>query len=129
MAILKLRAKSRDGYFEDIEFDLSVIPLDPNIPASTAFRHRIEIEGIDISNRITEPGVVINKSLDLIHINKQKVAKCNIPLKNTDGYFRNDISDNFWRENNLNPGGFLNAIKVYVEFLDKRRMGITYSVF
>ena len=116
MAIIKLRARSKDGYFEDIEFDLSVIEQDPTIERDAPIRYRIEVEGHSLSGRFSNKGVSFQNSLDITYINQYKVSNCNISLFNADGFFRTDITDNFWTTNNLNPGGFLNNIKVYVEF-------------
>ena len=113
---LKLRARSIEGYFQDYTFDLFVIEKAQIYPRDTPFRYRIEIEGIDITSRLLT-GLGIQNSLDLIRVNRYTVADCNIPLRNDDGYFRYDIEDNFWRENDLNPNGFLNNVKVYKEFL------------
>lgn len=118
MPTLKLRAKSRDGYIEDIAFDLSIIARDTGIESNTPFRHRVEIEGINISSRLIDPGVSLQNSLDTIRLNRYAVSNTSIPLRNDDGYFRTDIEDNFWDTHNLNPGGFLNNVKVYVEFLE-----------
>ena len=113
---LKLRARSVEGYFQDYTFDLNVLSLIPDHDVSTPFRFRIEIEGINVTQRLLKPGIVIQSSLDFIRINEFTVGDCNIPLKNDDGYFRNDLETNFWKENDLNPSGFLNKVAVYVEF-------------
>ena len=115
---LKLRARSRDGYFQDHTFDLSIFPKRQDIPVGDHhIRQRVEIEGIDVTARLKKPGVVFQNALDLVRLNKYTVADCNIPLRNDDGYFRNDVPDNFWQSNNLNPGGFMNRVEVFVEFL------------
>lgn len=118
MPLLKFRARSRDNYFEDHAFDLSIFPRRLDIPVGeNARRQRVEIEGIDITTRLLSPGVVFQNSLDLVQLNKYTVSDCNIPLRNTDGFFRNDVPDNFWQANDLNPGGFMNRVEVFVEFL------------
>ena len=115
---VELRAKSIEGYYEDYAFDIFVINRDEGYPPSTPFRYKVEIEGIDITDYLADDGVSFQNSLDLIRVNQFTVADCNIPLKNDDGYFRSDIEDNFWHANDLNPNGFLNNVKVFVEFLD-----------
>ena len=115
---VKLRARSRDGYFQDHTFHLSIFPKRQDIPAgSHHIRQRIEIEGIDITTRLKNPGVTFQNSLDVVRINKYVVADCNIPLDNNDGYFRNDVPDNFWQAHALNPSGFMNRVEIFVEFL------------
>ena len=115
---LKLRARSRDGYFQDHTFSLSVLPKRQDIPdVETHIRHRIVIEGIDVTSRYKKPNLTFKNALDLVRINKYTTSECTIPLRNDDGYFRNDIPDNFWQANALNPGGFLNRVEMFVEFL------------
>ena len=115
---VELRARSIEGYYEDYDFDIYVIERDQGYPPSTPFRYKVEIEGVDITDRLEDPGVNFQNSLDLIRINRYTVADCNIPLRNDDGYLRNDIDGNFWHANDLNPSGFQNNVKVFVEFLD-----------
>ena len=80
---LKLRAKSRDGYFQDKTFSVSVYPRRQAIPTGdNAVRQRVEIEGINITDRLQDNGVVFQNSLDLVRWNKYKVAECSIPLQN-----------------------------------------------
>ena len=115
---LKVRARSRDGYFQDHTFALSVFPRRQDIPVeSDRTRERVEIEGIDISRYVLEPGVSFQNSLDLVQLNKYRVADCNIQLSNEAGYFRNDVPNNFWEANALHPSGYLNKVEVFVEFL------------
>ena len=78
---LKLRARSVEGYFQDYTFDLNVLSLIPDYDVSTPFRFRIEIEGIDVTQRLLKPGIVIQSNLDFIRINEFTVGDCNIPLK------------------------------------------------
>ena len=116
--VLKFRARSRDGYFQDHIFDVSIFPKRQHIPIGDHhIRQRVEIEGIDVTARLTKPGVTFQNALDLVRINKHIVSDCNIPLRNDDGFFRNDIPHNFWQSNDLHPSGFLNRVEVFVEFL------------
>ena len=106
------------GNYQDLTFFLRVIQTPDGFGIDTPFDYIVEIEGVDISDRLSAPGVRFQHSLDIVRVNRYAVSDCNIPLRNNDGYFRNDLPNNFWTANALNPSGFLNTVKVFVEFIE-----------
>ena len=114
--LLKLRAHSRDGSYQDHTFTVSILPHRVDVPTGDhAIRQRVKIEGIDVSSRVPAPGVSLQNALDTVRLNRYTASEIEIPLKNNDGYFRNKVPGNFWALNNLNPGGFQNGVEVFLE--------------
>ena len=79
--------------------------------------YRIEIAGIDVTSDSVElPSV--SETLDPVVINEYRVNEASITLRNNGGKYNSDLAGNFWETNGLNPGGFQNAVKIYLEHTD-----------
>ena len=78
------------------------------------FRYRVEIEGIDVSADLLEAPDV-SESLDPVALNEYRVNEANLTLKNEDGKYNDTTIGNFWTPKIMNPGGFQNRVKIYVE--------------
>ena len=79
--------------------------------------YRIEIAGIDVtSDSVAFPSV--SETLDPVVINEYRVNEASITLRNTDGKYNSDLAGNFWETQGLNAGGFQNAVKIYLKYLD-----------
>ena len=79
--------------------------------------YRIEIAGIDVtSDSVAFPSV--SETLDPVVINEYRVNEASITLRNTDGKYNSDLAGNFWETHGLNAGGFQNAVKIYLKYLD-----------
>ena len=82
--------------------------------------YRIEIAGIDVTPDSVElPSV--SETLDPVIINEYRVNEASITLRNNGGKYNSDLADNFWETNGLNPGGFQNAVKIYLKHTDGTR--------
>ena len=86
---------------------------------SDTFRHRVEIAGIDVSADVSVfPTVSV--SLDALTLNNYKPNEVVLTLKsnNINGFKYNDgVPNNFWESNSLNPAGFKEPIKIFIESL------------
>lgn len=86
---------------------------------SDIFRHRVEIAGIDVSADVSVfPSV--SESLDAVILNEYRANEVALTLKSNsqNGFKYNEgIPNNFWETNNLNPAGFQEPIKIFVESL------------
>ena len=79
--------------------------------------YRVEIAGIDVtSDSVAFPSV--SETLDPIVINEYRVNEASITLRNVGGKYNSDLAGNFWETNGLNTGGFQNAVKIYLKYLD-----------
>ena len=79
--------------------------------------YRIEIAGRDVtSDSVAFPSV--SETLDPVVINEYRVNEASITLRNTDGKYNSDLAGNFWETHGLNAGGFQNAVKIYLKYLD-----------
>jgi len=79
--------------------------------------YRIEIAGRDVtSDSVAFPSV--SETLDPVVINEYRVNEASITLRNTDGKYNSDLAGNFWETQGLNAGGFQNAVKIYLKYLD-----------
>ena len=79
--------------------------------------YRIEIAGIDVTSDSVElPSV--SETLDPVVINEYRVNEASITLRNNGGKYNSDLAGNFWETNGLNPGGFQNAVKIYLKHTD-----------
>ena len=86
-------------------------------PNSEVVGYRIEIAGRDVtSDSVAFPSV--SETLDPVVINEYRVNEASITLRNSDGKYSNEITDNFWETHGLNAGGFQNAVKIYLKYLD-----------
>ena len=95
-----------------ISLDIDVIQTQ-SISRGTRLRYKVEIEGIDVSaDLLNAPRV--SENLDPIAVNETRINEATVVLRGKDTYDSNKAG-NFWSENNLNAGGFQNAIKVYTE--------------
>ena len=77
---LRMRAKSVEGYYQDLTFNLRVIQTPDGFGIDTPFDYIVEIEGVDISDRLSAPGVRFQHSLDIVRVNRYAVSDCNIPI-------------------------------------------------
>ena len=79
--------------------------------------YRVEIAGIDVtSDSVAFPSVA--ETLDPVVINEYRVNEASMTLRNSDGKYSNEITGNFWETHGLNAGGFQNAVKIYLKYLD-----------
>ena len=79
---------------------------------------KVEIEGIDVSHHLRND-IPISQSLDVVRINEYSLDNCQIVLgmnhESTQTY-SSRLTPNFWTENTLNYGGYLNTVKVYMVY-------------
>ena len=102
-------ANSLDSH---ISLEIDVIQAQSDLRGAR-LRYKVEIEGIAVSADLLNAPVV-SENLDPIAVNESQINEATIQLKNINKYDINK-ADNFWATNNLNAGGFQNAIKVYTE--------------
>ena len=101
------------------EFDVHVIQQSDPENFSDIFRHHVEIAGIDVTADVSEFPTV-SKSLDDISLNEYRANQVTLTLKSgrTNNYkYNDDVPDNFWQTNGLNPAGFQVPIHISVESL------------
>ena len=101
------------------EFNVHVIQRSDPADFSDIFRHRVEIGGIDVTADVSEFPTV-SKSLDDISLNEYRANQVSLTLKSgsTNNYkYNDDVADNFWTTNGLNPAGFQVPIHISVESL------------
>ena len=112
---VSLRASNTYGYFEDKTFrvvgiqEFQEIDLDNN-----QARYRVEIEGIDVTSDLTVIPTT-EASLDYLKLNAYVRGECEIVLIASDGKYNPLLSNNFWSDNGLNPSGYLNNIRLFIE--------------
>ena len=96
-------------------FSIEIDVVDDNEDVSLdAFRHYIEIAGIDVSrDSLKHP--VISETLDAVRIDEYRVNNAQVVLLNENGTYDSDVSGNFWEQNNLNENGYNESIKIYKE--------------
>ena len=82
---------------------------------SPIFRWRLEIAGIDVTADLLRDTVSVSHNLDPTRVNQKIVDSCSVTLNGRSGHYTALIGDNFWSQNSLNLGGYLEPIKVYVE--------------
>ena len=103
------------------EFNVHVIQQSDPANFSDIFRHRVEIAGIDVTADVSEFPTV-SKSLDDISLNEYRANQVSLTLKSgrTNNYkYNDDVDDNFWETNGLNPAGFQVPINIFIEsFVD-----------
>ena len=119
---VSLRARARQGTFEDITFTLNILPTEITQPfrRNTPYRFRTLIEGIDITGDILNTSN-IKGSLDPLKVNVYIRGEATINLPSRQGYYNSDFPDNFWTANNLNRNGYLNTIKIYFDAFEGGR--------
>ena len=105
---------THNGLESHIALQIDVIQTPANLKGSR-FRYKVEIEGIDVSADLLNAPQV-SENLDPVAINETRINEATVTLKGIARYDANK-ADNFWETNNLNAGGFQNAIKVYTEHL------------
>ena len=79
---------------------------------------KVEIEGIDVSHHLRND-IPISQSLDVVRINEYSLDNCQIVLNmnhESPQTFSSRLTPNFWTQNTLNYGGYLNSVKVYVVY-------------
>ena len=101
------------------EFNVHVIQQSDPADFSDIFRHHVEIAGIDVTADVSEFPTV-SKSLDDISLNEYRANQVTLTLKSgrSNNYkYNDDVPDNFWQTNGLNPAGFQVPIHISVESL------------
>lgn len=112
-----------------ITFYIDVIKTSRQVSYSEMTRYRLEIEGIDVTDDLVvgedEEGNArdsifeVTENLDVVQVNTRTVGDCELSLDNSDGQYNTYTPNNFWETNNLNPGGFLAKINLYIDsFVD-----------
>ena len=113
-----------------IEIQMDVIQASNPSNFSDTFRHHVEIAGIDVTADVSVfPAVSV--SLDAVTLNNYRPNEVALTLKssNTNGFKYNDgVPNNFWETNSLNPAGFKEPIKIFIESLVGERY-ISHLVF
>ena len=102
-----------------IEIEIVVIQASDPSNFSDIFRHHVEIAGIDVTADVSVFPTV-SATLDAVTLNNYQPNEVILTLKsnNLNDYKYNDgVADNFWQSNNLNPGGFKEHIKIFIESL------------
>ena len=101
-----------------IQIDVIQAPNPDNF--SDIFRYKVEIAGVDVTpDLLPNPPLRVSKSLDAVELTRYRAGSVSVPLRNNEGKYNPDLSDNFWSENSLNPGGYQEEIKIYREsFVD-----------
>ena len=114
-----------------IEIEIVVIQARDRSSFSDIFRHRVEIAGIDVTADVSVFPTV-SATLDAVTLNNYQPNEVVLTLKsnNLNDYKYNDgVADNFWQSNNLNPAGFKEHIKVFIESLVERTLCVAPVVF
>lgn len=83
---------------------------------SQTARHRVEIQGIDVTPDLREIAS-ISESLDAVSLDKDRVNNTTVVLKNAGGKYNDAIPGNFWDKNNFNPAGYQTGINIFKEYL------------
>ena len=111
---------TKNGLTADKEIRIDLIQDATLDNLSDVVRHKVEIAGIDISNDIVKrPPIRINKSFDNIELTRYRAHSVSLTLRNNEGKYNSDLTDNFWDANNLNAGGYQEKIDIYNEgFVD-----------
>ena len=119
---VSLRAKAREGTFEDITFTLNILPSERTVSflSTTPYRLRTLIEGIDITWDVLNTSN-IKGSLDSLKVNVYVRGEATINLPSRQGYYNSDFPDNFWTTNSLNRNGYLNTIKIYFDAFESNQ--------
>ena len=102
----------------NFEIAIDVVSVDPDNFSDT-FRYRTEIAGIDVTADVKGTPIV-SESIDAVRLNVNTANRVRLTLRSdsTNGFkFNGGIADNFWDANSLNPDGFQEPIKVYIESL------------
>ena len=100
------------------QIDIDVLQAADRANFSDDFDVRIEIGGVEIhpDDVLVYPSVSV--SLDAIQLNAYRANEVSLTLKSdstNDFYYNDGIADNFWSENSLNPAGFREPIKIFVD--------------
>ena len=100
------------------QMDIDVLQAADRANFSDDFDVRIEIGGVEIhpDDVLVYPSVSV--SLDAIQLNAYRANEVSLTLKSdstNDFYYNDGIADNFWTENSLNPAGFREPIKIFVD--------------
>ena len=111
----------KDSQFTDNTLTLTLIDEAERPEATERLdTFKITIEGIDVSNDLFQVPR-ISQSLDAYRVNEYVYDTCQIVLLNDapEGNpspltYSPNITPNFWTANDLNYGGYLNAIKVFI---------------
>ena len=110
------RRGSRSSHFQ---INIHVVQESSPANFSDKFRHKVLIAGIDVSADISQfPSV--SASIDAILLNEYRANETTLSLKsnNTNNFrYNDDIPDNFWQTNTLNPAGFNERIEIFIESL------------
>ncbi len=96
---------------------IDVVQGSLGVDSAAVSGYRVEIAGIDVtSDLVAFPSV--SETLDPVVINEYRVNEASLTLRNEGGQYNSDLAGNFWETNGLNPGGFQNAVKIYLQSLD-----------
>ena len=94
-----------------------VVNVSTLILSSETFRRRLLIEGIDVTEDLIQVSNV-HASLDVLQPYQFVVGNANVTLSSDRGKYDTFVSGNFWEANDLNRGGFLNTIELWVDIYD-----------
>ena len=107
---------TKDGLTTDKTLQINVIQASTPANFSDIFRYTVLIKEIDVTADLlkTTP-IQVSKSSDNIELTRYRTDSVSIALNNANDRYDPDADDNFWDENSLNPGGYQEDIKVYLE--------------
>lgn len=101
---------------KSVSIDIIQTPDSANF--SDTFRYKVLIKNIDVTEDLLKANPLrISKSSDNIELTKYRTDSVSIALSNANDKYDPDADDNFWDENNLNSGGYQEALTVYMENL------------
>ena len=80
--------------------------------------YEVLIEGIDVTSHLDGENLPeISNNLDWVRLNQFTRGRCVVTLidgSRSKGYFNTTNPNSFWKTHNLNKGGYLNSIEVFV---------------
>ena len=109
-AQIRVRAE-KDGRFSDTAFQLSAVAPTSFTPTAGA-KLQVFIEDVEVSFDLTV-FPVIEERIDDLKLNAYIKGNCDLSLRSSRGKYNPLLSETFWEENGLNPGGYLNSLRVY----------------
>ena len=94
-----------------------VVDIGTALVSSERFTRRLEIEGIDVTEDLINTSS-IDASLDVLQPYQFVSGAARFLLSSDKGKYDGFVSGNFWERNALNPTGFLNKIRYWVDIHD-----------
>lgn len=110
---------TKDGLTTDKTIAIELIQASTPDNFSDTFRYSVEIAGISIpaADLLKTAPIQVSKSSDNIELTKNRADSVSIALNNINDKYDPDATNNFWDANSLNPGGYQEEVKIYMENL------------